>query len=110
MTALGSGGRAANGFAALAELDADGDGWVTPRDPGFSELRVWRDRDQDRTSGAGELTSATDEGLVGIELAYSVVPRCTPSGCELERARLLFSDRTGRVLEGAVVDVHLVER
>ena len=95
---------------ALAPLDADGDGWITRRDPGFAELRVWRDTNQDRRSSRSELGSADESGLVSIELRNHVVPRCGASGCEMERARFTFRDANARLRQGSVIDVHLVER
>jgi hypothetical protein len=110
MTVLANGQRATNGFEALAPLDADGDGWITRRDPGFAELRVWRDTNQDRRSSRSELGSVAEAGLVSIELRNHVVPRCCASGCEMERARFTFRDANARLRQGSVIDVHLVER
>jgi hypothetical protein len=107
MTVLPGGARARDGFEALLPLDADHDGWLTERDPGFAELKLWSDTDQDRVSSAAELHSLASAGVEAIELANRVVPRCSPSGCELERSRLVFRDATGSRREGAVVDVHL---
>ncbi len=55
MTVLASGTRAINGFIALAELDDDGDGRITPADAAFSRLLLWSDADQDRRSRSSEL-------------------------------------------------------
>jgi len=107
MTVLPGGARARDGFEALQPLDADHDGWLTERDPAFAELKLWSDTDQDRVSSTAELHSLASAGVEAIELANRVVPRCTPSGCELERSRLVFRDATGSRREGAVVDVHL---
>ncbi len=110
MTVLPNGQRATNGFEALAAYDADGDGWLTRRDPRFVELLVWRDLDQDRRSSAAELSFAAEAGLVAIELRNRVVPRCGASGCEVERARFTFRDADARLRQGSVIDVHLIER
>jgi hypothetical protein len=109
MTPLSDGQRAPNGFAALAALDDDGDGRITPRDASFGRLLVWRDTNQDRRSEPGELTRAEDAGLVSIELAYRVVPRCTGDNCEIERAHFVFREG-GSERVGDVVDVHLAKR
>jgi hypothetical protein len=108
MTALSSGRRAPSGFAALRELDADGDGKITPADPGFPRLVVWSDRDGDRRSSADELTPASSWQLLSIDLDYSADPRCDPRGnCEVERASFRWRDAVGAVHTGEVVDVHL---
>jgi hypothetical protein len=107
MTVLPSGERAHDGFAALATLDADGDGWITARDPSFAQLQLWSDADQDRRSSASELRPLSDAKIDAIELENQRVPRCETSGCELERARFTFHDDHGAARVGAVIDVHL---
>jgi hypothetical protein len=110
MTVLPDGTRARNGFEALVALDDDGDGRITASDPAFARLLVWRDRDQDRRSSARELQSASDAGLVAIELGYRDVPMCRGGSCEVERAHFVFRDARGRERRGDVVDVHLATR
>ncbi len=108
MTVLSSGERAPNGFAALRELDTDGDGHITPADAGFSRLLVWSDRDGDRRSTPTELAPATRWELLSIDLDVAVDPRCDDRGnCEVERASFRYRDAAGVVRTGAVVDVHL---
>jgi hypothetical protein len=108
MTVLEGGERAPNGFAALRELDADGDGRITPNDPGFARLLVWSDRDGDRRSTAGELAPAAAWELLSIDLGYAVDRRCDARGnCEVERASFRYRDSAGVERTGAVVDVHL---
>jgi hypothetical protein len=110
MTELPGGGRARNGFEALAALDDDHDGMITDRDAAFDRLVLWRDADQDRRSGPGELVAARDAGLVAIRLGYDVVPSCDEGDCEVERAVFVFRDEAGREHEGAVIDVHMARR
>jgi hypothetical protein len=111
MTLLPGGGRASQGFEALAPLDTDGDRWITPRDRDWSRLALWRDQNQDRRSQASEIRSLDEEGVLAIELDFRVITRCTPgSGCEVERARIRWQDPSGKEQYGAVVDVHLADR
>lgn len=49
-TALINGSVAANGFSALTDLDDNHDGKVDANDAAFSELKVWRDLNQDGVS------------------------------------------------------------
>jgi hypothetical protein len=107
MTVLPSGARANDGFEALSALDADHDGWITPRDPAFDSLQLWSDGDQNRRSAGAELSSLSSWKVEAIGLAHTVAPRCNVSGCELERGRFVFRDANGGVREGAVIDVHL---
>lgn len=71
-TPLPNGTLAPNGFAALAALDANGDGMLDARDPAFAELRLWRDASQDGQSDSGELLSPTETGIVSISLTNTL--------------------------------------
>ncbi len=103
-----AGHRADNGFSALAELDHNGDGLITPQDPGFSDLVLWSDHDGDRRSSGFELTPLAAHGVTAVELGYTRDARCDARGnCELERASFWFAPSGGEVQRGAVVDVHL---
>jgi hypothetical protein len=105
-TIRADGERARNGFEALAALDGNGDGRISPADPAWPGLRLWSD-DGDRVSTAGELQTLDARGLTGIALGYSVEPRCDAWGnCERERSRFGYTV-AGKAHEGAVVDVYL---
>ena len=70
-TLLGNGQLAANGFAALAELDSNHDGRIDALDAEYGTLLVWRDLDGDGVSEDGELLSLQQAGVQSINLAYS---------------------------------------
>lgn len=107
-TVLAGGAVAEHGFVALAELDRDRDGRITPADPEFARLLLWADRDADRRSTGWELDSVAGAGLVAIDLAYRSDRTCDARGnCEVERASFTWRDPLGRVRTGQVVDVHL---
>lgn len=107
-TRLVGGGLANDGFAALAELDLDRDGRITPADPSFAELVLWADGDADRRSSGFELQSLATLGLEAIELTYASDRRCDArANCEVERASFTWRDGLGRAQAGEVVDVHL---
>jgi len=108
LTRLGSGRRATNGFEALRELDADGDGRLTAADPAFARLLVWADGDGDRRSTRGELRPLAELGVVAIDLGYRTDARCDARGnCEGERAGFTYRDASGALRTGVVIDVHL---
>jgi len=90
---------AEHGFAALAELDANGDGMIDARDPMFAALLLWTDRNGDRASAPGELAPAAAT-IASISLAYE-----TPSS-EGPRSRVTLRDGSG----GAAVDLYLRSR
>ncbi len=102
-----AGGAAQNGFVALAALDSDHDGAITPADARWGELLVWADHDADRRSSPWELLPAASMDLVRIDLEYSNQRRCDRAGnCSVERASFSFRE-LGAVRSGDIVDVHL---
>jgi hypothetical protein len=107
-TVLRSGERAPNGFVALAELDSNGDGRITPEDAAWSSLRLWSDADGDRASTPGELAPLSARRILSIDLAYTSSRRCDARGnCEIERASFRWADAAGVEHTGTIVDVHL---
>jgi hypothetical protein len=104
---LDSGAHASNGFIALATLDSNGDGQISPLDDRFAEILVWRD-DGDKLSLPSELSTLVDEGVTAIDLAYEVREQCDARGnCGRERSRMQFVDRNGQPSVGEVVDLYL---
>ena len=65
-TPLRSGGVANHGYQALAELDANRDGWVDAKDPAFPRLRLWLDTNRNGASEPGELSSLAAHGVVAV--------------------------------------------
>jgi hypothetical protein len=89
-------GHPANGFEALAALDADGDGFITERDPSFAQLRFWFDRNGDRRAQPEELEGL---GALTLPVTFTVDVSCDALGnCGRERVR---------VGEGWLIDLHL---
>lgn len=68
-TVLPNGTLAPNGFAALAALDANGDGVIDASDPAFAELKLWRDASQEGVSQGGEFITLAEAGIVSLNLA-----------------------------------------
>lgn len=106
-TRLGAGGTASNGFVALRELDANGDGELTRADPLFGRLAAWADLDADRAVGLGELRPLAAYGVEAIGLDYASGRSCDArENCEGERSELRYWS-SGRLLFGEVIDVYL---
>jgi hypothetical protein len=109
-TVLANGSRASNGFAALAALDANGDGILDARDPMFARLVLWSDRNGDHRSTPDELRPLAST-VTSISLAFTLDPRCNQrDDCEGERAALHWRDAAGVDHVGAVVDVYIPRR
>ena len=60
---------AQNGFDALSDLDANGDGKIDADDTEFKNLRVWRDLNQDGVSQTGELSTLAEIGVFSINVS-----------------------------------------
>jgi Ca2+-binding RTX toxin-like protein len=65
-TLLVNGQTAANGYAALADLDLNGDHKIDLSDAAFANLRIWRDLNQNGISEANELSTLSDLGIANI--------------------------------------------
>jgi len=76
---------APNGFAALAALDANGDGILDASDPAFLELKLWRDTSQDGVSQGGEFITLLDAGIVSLNLANTLKNQELANGNTLSR-------------------------
>src|SRR6266568_152492 len=79
-TMLASGEKAANGFAALAELDTNHDGVLDASDAAFADLKIWKDADGDGFSLPSELISLADAGVASINVGYSDSSYVDPQG------------------------------
>lgn len=107
-TVLRSGALAEHGFVALAELDDDADGRLTPADAAFTRLSLWSDHDRDRQATAWELLPLAAAGVDALDLAYRSRRACDARGnCEIERAAFRYHDGLGRAHTGELVDIHL---
>ncbi|MGA9524606.1 MAG: hypothetical protein WBV82_24325 [Myxococcaceae bacterium] len=62
------GARFADGFAALAELDANGDRAIDAKDPVFSNLHVWSDRNHDGVGPRDEWRTLAQAGIASLQL------------------------------------------
>lgn len=69
-----------NGFNALRSFDSDGDLQITPADPVFHDLILWRDADGDGVSQYGELSALSDHDISWIRLDAFVTGRTDEHG------------------------------
>lgn len=58
----------ANGYEALAAQDGNGDGVINANDAVYSQLRIWRDANQDGISQASEMRTLADSGIASISV------------------------------------------
>lgn len=106
-TRLPDGTRAPNGFVALAALDADDDGAITPADPAYDAIVLWSDHDRDRRSTHWEHVSLASAGIAALPVAFEHHAECDGRGnCGRERAPVFAAGPDG-TRSGELVDVHL---
>ena len=106
-TILPSGDHARHGFAALASVDSNLDGAITPADLAWPELLLWSDHDSDRRSTGWELLPLHAHGVASISLDYYLAPVCDPRGnCSRERASFTLNHNSSQA-HGEVIDVYL---
>jgi hypothetical protein len=67
-TIKSNGESAQNGFDALADWDVNADGIIDAQDEIFTELRLWRDLNQDGISQSEELLTLSDLNIASINL------------------------------------------
>src|SRR3546814_4392917 len=62
---------AEHGFAALRELDSNQDGVIDSQDAAFSELKIWRDANDNGRTDIGELLSLSEAGIASLQTQWS---------------------------------------
>ncbi|BAJ00917.1 calcium-binding protein [Shewanella violacea] len=67
-TDLANGEKARNGFAALRDLDSNGDGIIDSNDAVYSQLKIWQDANQDGISQASEMKTLSELDIASINL------------------------------------------
>ena len=67
-----NGGKAVDGYAALAQFDANSDGKIDASDNIFKDLAVWVDANSNGLTEAGEVKSLTDLGIASLDLNAQV--------------------------------------
>lgn len=77
---LSNGDNAENGFAALADLDSNGDGIFDAKDHAFTQVQVWQDKNSDGISQEDELLNLEDIGLESINLEAQEVDEVHDAG------------------------------
>ena len=82
-TPLTAGGFAVDGFGALAQEDTNADGKVDASDARFTNLRIWRDLNQNGISEAGELTTLAEQNIAAINVAKTANSQTLANGNQI---------------------------
>ncbi|MDQ8757648.1 cadherin domain-containing protein [Sphingosinicella sp. LHD-64] len=99
---------AKTGLEGLLAFDSNRDGVLSDKDARFAEFRIWRDRNGDGRSDAGELYSLTDIGIASIELDRRAIDGRWKHGRNVIASTSTFTRTDGRT--GTVGDVALAYR
>jgi hypothetical protein len=104
---LKSGGLAPHGFAALAELDSDGDGLITRADARWGDLGLWFDLSRDGKADTGEMVPLDAMGVVALQVTPTWTGRRDRFGNTL-RWKAMFGVAAGdHVEQRPYYDVYL---
>ncbi len=98
-----------NGFVELKKYDANADGVIDEKDPIFSKLQLWNDRDGDGVSRRHELFSLKSKKVVSINLGYKADNLTQlPTGVQFrEYSKFKFVDSRGAIKSADIIDVWL---
>ena len=112
-TPLAAGGKAEDGFAALAQEDTNGDGIVNASDANWANLRVWKDANSDGVSDEGELHTLESQGIAGMYVAKTENTTPLANGNQIADLGLFIrTDGTGGSLAqvtGTLADIDLAD-
>jgi hypothetical protein len=86
-----------------AGIDSDGNGVINAADAGMAALSVWRDRDGDGVTDAGELVSLASLGINSVNPAGAVPGEASElAGVTIDaRSTVGFSDGSSAAMAGA---------
>lgn len=102
---FGSPESTSNGFEVLRELDSNDDFVINKKDPAFSKLLLWNDKNGDGISQPNELFTLRQKGVTSISLRYTKATQPVSYRAELrERATFIFY-KGKRRHTGEIVDV-----
>ncbi|MBF0425100.1 MAG: calcium-binding protein [Magnetococcales bacterium] len=90
-----------NGFTALTALDDNHDGRIDSNDAAFSQLKVWRDLNQDGISGSDELFALPDLGVQSLSLASTATSQTVNGNTITALGSFTRADGTTGVLGAA---------
>jgi len=108
-----------DGYAKLADLDSNGDGFVNADDQHYASLKVWQDTNMDGLTDEGEMSSAAVAGLNSISLEYQSkdiyqnnnligeISDAVVNGKTVEAADIYFKFKSGtknEVVTGSEID------
>ena len=96
---------ARNGFESLAQFDSNQDGKIDLKDPVFSKLLLWQDRNGDGQSSPEELVSAAKYGVISFNLSYKNAIQHFGKRASYKQASNYKFKKNGKVKTGDLLDI-----
>jgi hypothetical protein len=108
----GMGVQYANGFAALAAMvDGNSDGTIDRRDPLFSQLAAWEDRNGNWVADPGELKPLGELGITSLSVRFSEhTEYLARDNFVREWGSFRYRDLQGVERSGELLDLHVRTR
>ncbi len=99
-TLLKNGTKAANGFAALAELDSNKDGKIDISDSAYTQLRLWKDSNSDGQVNLGELLTLKQAGVKSLNTGFTAQTQTDAKGNQhLQVGSYTYTDGSTRSMD-----------
>jgi hypothetical protein len=99
------GGAFGEGFSLLSSLDSNQDGRIDRADEAFASLSLWQDKDSNKQTDEGELTSLMQSGIASISLAYSLNAQWQEGNLLLEQSEAMRTDGSRLEVRDAYFEV-----
>lgn len=97
-----------NGFQNLAFYDVNNDGVIDSRDPVFSQLLFWRDKNQDGLCQKSEVLRPKDLNILSLSVDYKNETRNLANRAKLlGPGKFIYKDNNGAEKSGALWDIFL---
>ena len=94
-----------DGFAVLETFDSNQDGIIDSSDAAFSQLRIWKDLNQNGVSDIGELQTLSDAGIVSISLSRHEVGGTNAGNGVGYEASFTLADGSTRAIQSITLQV-----
>lgn len=102
---------ASHGFEALQQFDTNGDNVIDQLDAVYSELRVWKDANQNGQVDEGELLTLEELGIAGLNLSYENIDVRDENGnSHIQTSTYIKADGSLGILEDVWFDKNLLMR
>lgn len=96
-----------NGFKNLASYDLNKNGVIDKKDPIFSKLKLWYDKNADGITQKGELKTLAEMGVESIQLNYIQETKMFGERAEYREKSTFGFRKSGKKAKGKIIDIWL---